>query len=142
MVGLIEIPTTSRGRRPRTDQRVSKSRDRWSRRISVRCGTAPTSAKAAHDANWDTTALVGYDAASGTWNLVQRYVYSPYGSLTILNADFSTPATSFIANIINSVNLSLRFGVEQDFGSSSHGLRSPGSSFPGATVSADLVETQ
>ena len=40
MVGLIEIPTTSReknrGRRSRTDQRVSKSRDRWSRHISAR----------------------------------------------------------------------------------------------------------
>ena len=45
-----------------------------------------------HDANWDTTAVVGYDATSGTWNVVQRYVYSPYGSLTILNPDFSTPA--------------------------------------------------
>jgi hypothetical protein len=38
MVGLIEIPTTSReqngGRRRRTDHRLSKSRDRWSRLIS------------------------------------------------------------------------------------------------------------
>ena len=49
-----------------------------------------------HDANWDTTAVVGYDAASGTWNVVQRYVYSPYGSLTILNADFSTPPSGTV----------------------------------------------
>ena len=44
MVGLIEIPTTprgkNRGRRPRTDQRVSKSRDRWSRHISARRGAS------------------------------------------------------------------------------------------------------
>ena len=44
MVGIIEIPTTSceenRGRRSRADQRGSKSRDRWSRRISGRRGTS------------------------------------------------------------------------------------------------------
>ena len=84
MVGLIEIPTTSReenrGRRFRTDQQTAgfSPADFGTRRL--------------HDANWDTTAVVGYDATSGTWNVVQRYVYSPYGTLTILNADFSTPA--------------------------------------------------
>ena len=45
------------------------------------------------DANWNTTAVVGYDVTSGTWQVVQRYVYSPYGTLTILNANFTaTPA--------------------------------------------------
>ena len=83
MVGLIEIPTTcreqNRGRRRRTCQRAAgfSPADFGTRRL--------------HDANWDTTAVVGYDATSGIWNVVQRYVYSPYGSLTILNADFSTP---------------------------------------------------
>ncbi len=45
------------------------------------------------DANWDTTAVVGYNATSGTWNVVQRYTYSPYGTITVLNADWSTPPT-------------------------------------------------
>ena len=45
------------------------------------------------DANWNTTAVVGYDATSGTWNVVQRYVYSPYGTITILNPDFTTAPT-------------------------------------------------
>ena len=27
------------------------------------------------DADWNTTAVVGYDPTSGTWNVVQRYVY-------------------------------------------------------------------
>ncbi|MGC8561543.1 MAG: RHS repeat-associated core domain-containing protein, partial [Phycisphaerae bacterium] len=45
------------------------------------------------DANWDTTAVVGYNSTSGTWNVVQRYTYSPYGTITILNADWSTPAS-------------------------------------------------
>ena len=43
------------------------------------------------DANWDTTSIVGYDSTSGTWNVVQRYTYSPYGTITVLNADWSTP---------------------------------------------------
>jgi RHS repeat-associated protein len=43
------------------------------------------------DANWDTTAVVGYNSTSGTWGVVQRYVYSPYGTITVLNADWSTP---------------------------------------------------
>ncbi len=45
------------------------------------------------DANWDTTAVVGYDPASGTWNVVQRYVYDSYGNITILNADWSAAPT-------------------------------------------------
>ncbi len=43
------------------------------------------------DANWDTTAVVGYDSTAQTWGVVQRYVYSPYGNITVLNADWSTP---------------------------------------------------
>ena len=147
MVGLIEIPTTSRGPRRR---RLPKSRDRWSRLVYVRRRNAHTSATRTpdanwqaievrtngtaasdvtsqtlwsaayinapilqdsftsgtiqpnsriyflHDANWDTTAVVGYDSTTGTWDVVQRYVYSPYGSLTILNADFSTPPSGTV----------------------------------------------
>ncbi len=44
-----------------------------------------------HDANWNTTAIVGYNATTQTWGVTQRYIYSPYGSLIVLNADFSTP---------------------------------------------------
>ena len=151
MVGVIEIPTTSReeNRGPRR-RRLPKSRDRWSRPNSGRRRVARTSAthtpdanwqaievrtngtaasdvtsqtlwSAAyinapilqdsftsgtiqpnsriyflHDANWDTTAVVGYDSTTGTWDVVQRYVYSPYGSLTILNADFSTPPSGTV----------------------------------------------
>ena len=43
------------------------------------------------DANWDTTAIVGYISTTGTWGVTQRYVYSPYGTITVLNADWSTP---------------------------------------------------
>ncbi len=45
------------------------------------------------DANWDTTAVIGYDSTTQTWGVVQRYVYSPYGTITVLNADWSTPPT-------------------------------------------------
>ena len=41
------------------------------------------------DANWDTTAIVGL--VNGSWQVTQRYVYSPYGTITVLNADWSTP---------------------------------------------------
>ena len=43
------------------------------------------------DANWDTTAVVGFIGTTGAWGVTQRYVYSPYGSITVLNADWSTP---------------------------------------------------
>ena len=42
------------------------------------------------DANWDTTAIVGYNSTTDTWGATQRYVYSPYGSITVLNADWTT----------------------------------------------------
>ncbi len=48
------------------------------------------------DANWDTTAVVGYDSTTGTWQVVQRYVYSPYGNITILNPDFTTAPTGTV----------------------------------------------
>jgi RHS repeat-associated protein len=38
------------------------------------------------DANWNTTAIVGL--VSGTWQVTQRYVYSPYGMITVLNANW------------------------------------------------------
>ncbi len=41
------------------------------------------------DANWDTTAVVGL--VGGNWQVVQRFTYSPYGTITVLNADWSTP---------------------------------------------------
>ena len=43
------------------------------------------------NANWDTTAVVGFNGTTGAWGVTQRYVYSPYGSITVLNADWSTP---------------------------------------------------
>ena len=53
------------------------------------------------DAIWDTTAVVGYNATSGTWNVVQRFTYSPYGTITILNADWSTPASGTLPLVNN-----------------------------------------
>ncbi len=44
-----------------------------------------------HDANWNTTAVVGYNATTQTWDVTQRYIYSPYGSVIVLDADFSAP---------------------------------------------------
>lgn len=43
-----------------------------------------------HDANFNTTAIVGL--ASGTWQVTQRYIYDPYGNVTVLNPDWTTAA--------------------------------------------------
>ena len=53
------------------------------------------------DANWDTTAVVGYNASTSTWAVVQRYVYSPYGTLTILNANFTAAPTGTVPLVNN-----------------------------------------
>ena len=53
------------------------------------------------DANWDTTAVIDYNATSGTWGVVQRYVYSPYGTITILNADWSATPTGTMPLVNN-----------------------------------------
>ena len=53
------------------------------------------------DANWDTTAIVEYDSSTSTWDIVQRYVYSPYGSITVLNADWSATPTGTIPDVLN-----------------------------------------
>ena len=37
-----------------------------------------------YDANYNVMALVGYDAATQTWGVVERFVYSPYGTVTTL----------------------------------------------------------
>ena len=41
------------------------------------------------DADWNTTAVVGYNPSTQAWGVVQRYVYDSYGNITILNADWS-----------------------------------------------------
>ncbi len=53
------------------------------------------------NANWNTTAVVGYDASTGTWQVVQRYVYSPYGSIIILNPDFTTAPAGTVPMVNN-----------------------------------------
>ncbi len=52
------------------------------------------------DANWNTTSVVGL--VSGTWHVVQRYVYSPYGNLIVLIPDFAT-APSGTAPMVNNL---------------------------------------
>ena len=41
----------------------------------------------------NTTAIVGYNATTQTWGVIQRYVYSPYGNIQILNSDWSVTPT-------------------------------------------------
>ncbi len=44
-----------------------------------------------HDANFNTTAIVGLVGA--TWEVTQRYIYTPYGVVTVLNADWTTASS-------------------------------------------------
>ncbi len=44
-----------------------------------------------HDANFNTTAIVGL--VGGIWQVTQRYVYTPYGVVTVLNPDWTTAAS-------------------------------------------------
>jgi RHS repeat-associated protein len=46
------------------------------------------------DANWNVTALVGLDSMTGLWQVQERYVYDPYGRVTVLAADWTSRGTS------------------------------------------------
>ena len=47
------------------------------------------------DANYNVTALIGYNASTNTWGVVQRYVYTPYGVATVLDANWNATADQF-----------------------------------------------
>ena len=49
----------------------------------------------ATDANYNVTALVGYDPATQTWGVVERFVYSPYGTVTVLSPAWTVQADAF-----------------------------------------------
>ena len=38
-----------------------------------------------YDTNYNVTALVGYNATTQTWGVAERFVYSPYGTVTVLS---------------------------------------------------------
>jgi RHS repeat-associated protein len=41
------------------------------------------------DANYNVTAIVGYDASTSTWKVVERYIYDPYGNFTVLDPSWT-----------------------------------------------------
>ena len=47
------------------------------------------------DANYNVTALIGYNAGTNTWGVVQRYVYTPYGVATVLDANWNATTGQF-----------------------------------------------
>jgi RHS repeat-associated protein len=49
----------------------------------------------ANDANYNVTALVGYNPATRTWGVVERFVYSPYGTVTVLSPAWTVQADAF-----------------------------------------------
>jgi RHS repeat-associated protein len=61
-------------------------------RDSTGGGTLNERLWAQQDANWNVTALV-----NGSGSVVERYVYDPYGSVTVLNASWTTLGSSAYA---------------------------------------------
>ncbi|MGC8559885.1 MAG: RHS repeat-associated core domain-containing protein, partial [Phycisphaerae bacterium] len=67
--------------------------------------------------DWNTTAVIGYDSTTQTWGVVQRYVYSPYGNITVLNSDWSTPAAGtqpLVDNLYQGMTLDAVTGLYYD----------------------------
>ncbi len=54
------------------------------------------------DANWNTTAAVGLINAA--WQVLQYYVYSPYGTITVLNED-GAGSTPIVNNLYQGMTL-------------------------------------
>jgi RHS repeat-associated protein len=48
-----------------------------------------------YDANFNVTALIGYNAGTQTWGVVQRFVYSPYGTATVLTPTWTATTDAF-----------------------------------------------
>ena len=51
------------------------------------------------DANWNTTSVVGL--VGGNWQVVQRFAYSPYGNIVILNPNFTHAAAGTVPLVQN-----------------------------------------
>ena len=69
------------------------------------------------EANWNTTTAVGL--VGGNWQLVQRYTYSPNGTITILNADWSTLSSGTqppVNNLYQGMTLDSATGLFKDGG--------------------------
>ena len=75
------------------DDKLVRRRKRAVSRAAARCSGRhePAGSFCRRCSNLDTTAVVTCNTTIQTWGVTQRYVYSPYGSLTILNGDFSVP---------------------------------------------------
>jgi RHS repeat-associated protein len=66
-------------------------------RDSYTAGTLQTNARiyTQFDANYNVTALVGYNASTQTWGVVQRFTYTPYGTATVLDANWNPTTDQF-----------------------------------------------
>ena len=48
-----------------------------------------------NDANYNVTSLVTYNAVTQTWGVSERFVYSPYGSVLVFDASFTSIPDTF-----------------------------------------------
>ena len=60
------------------------------------------------DADWNTTAVVGYNSTTQTWGVVQRFVYDSYGNVTVLSADWSA-APAGTQPMVNALYQGMRY---------------------------------
>ena len=52
------------------------------------------------------------NSTTGTWGVTQRYVYSPYGTITVLNADWSTLPTGTQPLVNNLYQVPMAIGMD------------------------------
>ncbi|NNM84879.1 MAG: RHS repeat-associated core domain-containing protein [Phycisphaerales bacterium] len=49
----------------------------------------------AHDADWNVTSLIGYNAGTQSWGVGQRFVYDSYGQVTVLSPSWTSQSDAF-----------------------------------------------
>ena len=50
---------------------------------------------ATHDADWNVTSLIGYNATTQSWGVVERFVYDSYGQVTVLSPSWTSQSDAF-----------------------------------------------
>ena len=48
-----------------------------------------------YDTNYDATSLIGYNATTQTWGVTERFVYSPYDTAAVLDANWNATTNAY-----------------------------------------------
>jgi YD repeat-containing protein len=66
-------------------------------RDSYSAGTIQSNSRiyTTYDANYDVTSLIGYNSSTQTWGVVERFAYSPYGTVTVLSGNWTSATDAY-----------------------------------------------